>query len=397
MSLYLTLFSTALARVIPSVGFLLLVWYLRRSYPEEFNVLFIDSIANLILLSVFVRFGIDNYSIKAIANKHLEYDKKSNLVLSGIFYSLIAAAGSAKYNQGLYFYLALGLISLTFVFSAELKANQRPVNGTLLEIGSSFFYLFLILTFASCMGVNVPQDGIVPLYTAVLAMMTLPFFRSVLLNNGPKKNALDSIKNNLSERASFFILSLNAFMVQWGVFLFWSRYFGADEFVIVSFYYKLSLSVLFFSLVINTVYAPRFSKLWGDRNKRDFYSLYAKTKIAGLFFSVLSWGFLVILAENSLRFLGFYNEDLISFFYIFSGYASVSIVFGSSNYCLMMLGMASRLNIVNMGALVFGFAVMWVLMSGGSLLLGVTAFLASLAIKFIALDIMVKRADWSRR
>jgi len=384
----LKMWPAGLVRLIPSAGFIFLTSFMNYNYSAEESSTFISAVSTTLFCVIIMQFGIENYIIRKIASQSENYRWQTAYLLSLLVcFTLMfpfAMAGIIKMES---LYLTIGLFLIS-TFSAEAKGSSRPALGSFLELGSLFFYFALFL----CANVYLeisrrPVLELFLFFTVASAVLLTPIrFITTLGNSGtwviekPIHSSFD-----IEERFTLFVFSLQIYLVQWGVISAWGAYFSHEDFVIISILYKCSFVMLFFSTLINTVYSPAFARLWSNGEIQSFSNLYRTTKKAGIVLVAISApAYLVYFLTHDYWFP--YNNDLNILFLSFIVVSSISLVYGSTNYCMMMSGHSKALNLISLLATSVGMFLMAVAMQSGRLYEGVYVFSASLVIKFLLLD-----------
>lgn len=347
------------SKVVAGVGVLSLNFFLGHYYGVTGAGQFMFMLSVVVGISVFVRIGLDNLLLRELS---ISYDLKEDqqlieAILNSFLWCFSISSVFVLFFLVIFkFFFAVDIvfsfpILLTLPFygaiylqSSMLKAVDHTAIAPFFETGSVALLLSVFIVIVQYIGY--PQINVVAwgfLFSSIVIFISGDFILAKrLLSRDGKKLRLDS-KNivQLPWRkhkglGSFFILSANAYLSQWGIVLLLGLLMTDAEVGAFTIAHRLALVISFVLIVINGVASPKFSSLYNSGRHAEMQRLVTQLFWLGLGVSLIAFFFVVYVGVNLI---GVFIPDAqhIGMLLLILGAAQVvNVITGPSMYLLMM-------------------------------------------------------------
>ena len=279
-------FLSTIAKFIASLGVIL--FNIIIIYFNNKNSLGVISstLSLIVFLSIFTKFGINLASLKLTS---IFYEKKDlnqinqlilqTILISGIisfFISLCLIFFEKEISTEIYKndeikgVLKIFAISLPFFTFLQLqkslfKSFKKPELSGLSDVGSILFLVCVIILFSVVIGINLNtyRISIFFLFSCIIIFSLNNFILFyVILKNSKifRINNLSILKNNLVKSLpDYFSIDFVNYINVWGCIFFCSFFFKSEIVGSFSSVYWLAYSLIFFPMVLNSIYAPYYA------------------------------------------------------------------------------------------------------------------------------------------
>ena len=367
-------FLSTFIKFIASVG--VIVFNISIIYLNDKNTLgLISSALSLIVfLSIFTKFGLNLATLKltSIFYENKELNKINNLILqtiliSGIISLFIALsliffeneiAIEIYKNEQIKGVIKIFAISLPFFTFLQLqkslfKSFKKPELSSLSDIGSILFFVCILILASALMGIKLTsyRISIFFLFACIIIFSINNFilFYIILKNNKIiKVNKFSFLKSNLVKSLpDYFSIDFVNYINVWGCIFFCSFFYSSSIVGSFTSVYWLSYSLLFFPLILNSIYAPYYAIVSKQKNineeKKLFYQNRNLSFLITLPIFLILFFFSNFFLENIFE---IYSSDFNLIFKILLLNSFIRIIFGPQNLFLNMTNEQKSLNFV---------------------------------------------------
>ena len=367
-------FLSTFIKFIASVG--VIVFNILIIYLNDKNTLgLISSALSLIVfLSIFTKFGLNLATLKltSIFYENKELNKINNLILqtiliSGIISLFIALsliffeneiAIEIYKNEQIKGVIKIFAISLPFFTFLQLqkslfKSFKKPELSSLSDIGSILFFVCTLILASTLMGINLTsyRISIFFLFACIIIFSINNFILFyIILKNYKiiKVNKFSFLKSNLVKSLpDYFSIDFVNYINVWGCIFFCSFFYSFSIVGSFTSVYWLSYSLLFFPLILNSIYAPYYAIVSKQKNineeKKLFYQNRNLSFLITLPIFLILFFFSNFFLENIFE---IYSSDFNLIFKILLLNSFIRIIFGPQNLFLNMTNEQKSLNFV---------------------------------------------------
>tara|TARA_B110000027_G_C16117747_1_gene301084 strand:+ start:360 stop:1646 length:1287 start_codon:yes stop_codon:yes gene_type:complete len=367
-------FLSTVAKFISSIGVLLFNFII--IYLSDKNTLgLISSVLSLIVfLSIFTKFGLNHATLKhsSIFYENNDVNNINQLILntiiiSGIISILISffliffedeiaiEIYKDKQINGVLKIFALSLPFYTFLQLQKslFKSFKKPELSNLSDTGSILFLICIIILFFQMININISiyRISICFLFSCIFIFSLNNFLLFFIILKNYKileLNKLSFVKNNMVKSLlDYFSIDFVNYTNVWGCIFLCSFFYDSSEVGIFTSVYWLAFSILFFPLILNSIYAPYYAI--GSKNNNLYkqsklfhqnrnISLIITTPIFLTLFIFSDFFLKVILDIKSYEFNIVFKILLINSF--------IRIIFGPQNLFLNMTSEEKRLKFI---------------------------------------------------
>ena len=315
-------------------------------------------------MSMCTRAGMDNAMVRDLSRYYIDGDMVkfqegilcafvwaflSSVLL--VFAALLIDSMFGRINISSPILYALPFYSSIYLQSSVLKSIGYVAIAPFFEIGSAaaFLCVFIVLFHnAGASGIQYAEWGF--LFATIAIFLAGIFFlvrKLFFVEHNPlsasirKVLVLPWVKFN--GLGSFFMLSCNAFFLQWGIILVLSLFLGQAELGVFSLAHRATLLISFVLIVLNGVASPKFSHLFSVRDINGLQHLVHRIFWIGLFVSFAMYFIAAIGSIYIGRFIPS-TEGIQYLILIFGAAQVVNVVTGPAPFLLMMTGNEMFLN-----------------------------------------------------
>ena len=339
------------------IAFLLTVIVARILGAEQAG-LFLLGFSVLSALSLFFRLGLDNVILRCMGSEGVGSEAQYNLNVgllwvaiavipfSGLVLLMADVLAVSIFQKPemapvlVWMMLALPSMALFVLISMAFQGLYRIVLATLFQnlgLSALFVCLFSCLWFFG--GVNLTAELAMMAYSScavvICALSLFIWFRQPGVNfrfEGGNSTELWAVSSSL------WVVSCMSILVQWSGVLVASIYVQNDELAFFSAAQRTAMLISFVLMVVNFVVAPRYARLWKERNVVAIERL-AKLSVRCMLAVVLPLLLLVFGYSEFIMSLfgpGFEQGGLLLIVMALGQF--VNVLSGSVGYLLMMSG-----------------------------------------------------------
>jgi O-antigen/teichoic acid export membrane protein len=365
-------FLSSFVKFISSLGvifFNILIIYLN----DKSTLGLISSALSLIVfLSIFTKFGLNLATLKltSIFYENRELNKINHLILQTV---LISGIISLFFALGLIFFedkiaieiykneqikgiIKIFAISLPFFTFLQLqkslfKSFKKPELSSLSDIGSILFFSCILILASILIGINLTSYRIAIFFLfaciVIFSLNNFILFYIILKNyNIVKINKFSFLKNNLVKSLpDYFSIDLVNYVNVWGCIFFCSFFFSSSIVGSFSSVYWLSYSLLFFPLILNSIYAPYYAIVSKQKNRTEEKKLFYQNRNLSFLITLPIFLILFLFSNFFLEFIFKINSsDFNLIFKILLLNSFMRIIFGPQNLFLNMSNQQKDLN-----------------------------------------------------
>lgn len=367
-------FLSTFAKFVSSLG--LIFFNIIVIYFNDKNTLgLISSALSLIVfLSVFTKLGLNLATLKLTS---IFYEKKDlsqinhlilqTIIISGIISFLITLcliffekeiSTEIYNNEQIKGVLKIFAISLPFFTFLQLqkslfKSFKRPELSGLSDVGSILFFVCFIILFSALIGINLTtyRVSIFFLFSCIIIFSLNNFilFYVILKNSNIFKiNKFSILKNNLVKSLpDYFSIDFVNYVNIWGCIFFCSFFYNSEIVGSFSSVYWLAYSLLFFPLILNSIYAPYYAINASPKNLSKQNKLFYQNRNLSFILNLPIFLVLFIYSNFFLElFFNIVSYEYNIIFKILLLNSLIRIIFGPQNLFLNMTNEQKNLKFV---------------------------------------------------
>lgn len=347
------------SKVFAGVGVLALNFLLGYYYGVSGVGQFMFMLSIMVGLSVLIRLGMDNALIRDLSISYMEgrYGELLESALCSLawcfFFSLLIVFlylifSTFVFNIGTDIttpiMIALPFYSSIYLQSSMLKAVNHAAISPFFETGSVAVFLSLLIVFLQ----YIKADSFVLVGWGFLIGSILTFVlgsavlirKIFILNKQPRavtpKNIFVYPWRKFKGLGSFFVLSGNAYLAQWGIVFLLGYILSDSDVGAFTLAHRVTLLISFILIVVNGVVSPKFSHLYSRGDKESLQSLVHSIFWIGFFMAIVAYGFIVILGENLINKFIPDAQQIGILLIILGGAQVINVLTGPGTYLLMM-------------------------------------------------------------
>ena len=367
-------FLSTFTKLVASIG--VIFFNIVIVYLSDKNTLgLISSALSLIVfLSVFTKFGLNIATLKLTSNFYEKRDLNqiNNLILqtiliSGIVSFLIALciiyfeteiSTEIYKNEEIKVVLKIFAVSLPFFTFLQLqkslfKSFKRPELAGISDVGTILFFVCFIILFSLLIGINLTtyRISIFFLFSCIIIFSLNNFilFYVILKNSNIFKiNKFSILKNNLIKSLpDYFSIDFVNYVNVWGCIFFCSFFYNSEIVGSFTSVYWLAYSLLFFPLILNSIYAPYYAINSKPKNLSQQNKLFYQNRNLSFIITLPIFLLLFIFSNFFLEFIFDIISDEFNIIFKILLLNSLSrIIFGPQNLFLSMTNEQKNLKFV---------------------------------------------------
>ena len=369
-------FFSSFIKFISSLG--LILFNIVIIYLSDKNTLGIitSAISLIVFLSIFTKFGLNLAALKLTS---IFFEKKDinqinqlilkALIISGIISLFISflliffekeIAFEIYKNENITGVLKIFAITLPFFTFLQLqkslfKSFKMPEFSSLSDIGSILFLSCIMVIFFQIVQINLStyRISIFFLFSCIIIFSINNFilFYIVLKNSDIFKINKISLSNSnnswVQTLPDYFSIDFVNFTTVWGSIFLCSFFYNSSIVGSFSSIYWLAYSLLFFPLVLNSIYAPYYAIDSDNQNLYKQKKLFYQNRNLSLLITFPILAILFIFSDFFLqKFLDIYSKEFYSVFKILLINSFLRIVFGPQTLFLNMSNEQKHLKII---------------------------------------------------
>ena len=367
-----TILLTSLSKTLFSLGFILFNVVIVRIADKETLGLLISSISLVAFLTIFTKFGF-NFNVLRLSS--IFYKKKNHLKIHELIVQAVIVCGPLSiitmylvilfenfiilnfYDneklKGILKIFALSLPFFTFIQIQKsfIKSFKLPALSNFSDVGAILliccfmFYLFNFLGIK----INVYRISLCFLLSCIFLFIfnNFIFFLTIIKNKKIYKisRKFNIQKNTIKSLVDYFVIDLNNFLVVWCAIFLSSFFYTPIEIANFSSLYWLSLCLMFFPNVLNTILGPQFAISAKQKDKVFLKETFNQNKYISLILTLPFFIIVMIYAENIIYILFNINdEEYVNILRILLLSVLVKLFFGPQTFLMELSNHQSSLS-----------------------------------------------------
>lgn len=367
-------FLSTFTKLVASIGvifFNILIVYLN---DKNTLGLISSALSLVVFLSIFTKFGLNIATLKLTSNFYEKRDLNqiNNLILqtiliSGIVSFLIALciiyfekeiSTEIYKNEEIKGVLKIFAVSLPFFTFLQLqkslfKSFKRPELAGISDVGTILFFVCFIILFSLLIGINLTtyRISIFFLFSCIIIFSLNNFilFYVILKNSNIFKiNKFSILKNNLIKSLpDYFSIDFVNYVNVWGCIFFCSFFYNSEIVGSFTSVYWLAYSLLFFPLILNSIYAPYYAINSKPKNLSQQKKLFYQNRNLSFIITLPFFLVLFIYSNFFLEFIfNIISHEFNIIFRILLLNSLTRIIFGPQNLFLSMTDEQKNLKFV---------------------------------------------------
>ena len=300
------LLFSSFSKLFASVGLIFFSFIVINLMDKETLGMLTVAISLITFLSIFSKFGLNHATLRLVSIFYEKNDKekiKKLIIYAAIISGIISSAISFLiiffekqiaieiYNneefKGVLKIIAISLPIFTFIQIQKslLRSLKLPELSNFSDLGFILFICCLIMLFFDIVEVNLSiyRISLFFLLSCLLIFSVNNFilFYFIILNlkTSAKNKAIDLKKKLTRTLPDYFVIDFINYSLVWGSIFICTFYYEPITIGNFSSTYWLAFSLLFFPLVLNSIYAPSYAINSEKNEKKNLKKYFTKTEI----------------------------------------------------------------------------------------------------------------------
>ncbi len=406
---------SSLSKLIVGIGVLFFNFVVITLANKETLGILTTAISLIAFLSVFSKFGLNHASLRLTSIFYENEDKENikklliyTVVISGfvsLFISFFIIFFEKQialeiYNneelEGVLKVIAISLPIFTFIQIQKslYRSFKLPEISNFSDTGSILFLCCLIIIIFNFIGISLTVYKISLffliscIFIFFLNSIFLIFFISPKLNPTKKSNFFDFKKKLIETLPDYFIIDLINYTLVWGSIFVCTFFY--EPVVIGSFSatFWLALSLLFFPLVLNSIYAPGYAITSEKNDKNNQKKLFYQNRNISLIVTLPVFFIIFIFPEQILhKVFEINSSEYVLILRILLLNSLLRVFFGPQILFLNMSDKQKKIKVISIYCAIFQIILIFISVIYFNLTVLSLAFLTSNFVKHILLKI----------
>jgi O-antigen/teichoic acid export membrane protein len=405
---------SSLSKLIASIGLISFNFIIINLINKETLGILTLGISLITFLSIFSKFGLNHATLRLTSIFYENKDKEKikeiivySIIISGII-SFIAAlliilfekqiALEIYNNEKVRSILKIMAISLPFftfiqIQKSFLKSFRLPALSNFSDIGSILFVCCLIIFFFNIMGINISISKISLFFLlscififSLNNLILLYFFSNLEIS---KTNKIIDLKKKLTKSLpDYFIIDLVNYSLVWGSIFICTFFYDSTTIGNFSSTYWLAFSLLFFPLVLNSIFAPKYAINSEKNDKRKLKKSFYQNRNISFIITLPVFLIIFIFPEFFLnKIFEIYSNEYVLILRILLINSMLRVIFGPQVLFLNMSDKQKKLKFISIVCAIFQIILIFISAYNFNLTILSIVFLISNLIKYILLKI----------
>jgi O-antigen/teichoic acid export membrane protein len=405
---------TALSRAFSAAGNIILYFVLSKILPIE-DIGVFALLHSLVAASVVLaNFGMNNSLmrrisvvspalVKSVYMYSIFVTSVFSLVLCVILYifylDMLPSVNFLTHGEFVwYVFIAIPFMTFTYVTSGYYKGMHRPATAGLLENGAVSMFAAILIYFNS-MWFSVHLNGVIYIFVMSAFFVFCVSLISVVRSFKSNVNGLVDVGCNdsvdrlsyLRSSMSFFVLSLAGLFQNVLIIIIASIWLDVTDIGYFKIIQQIASTMIFVQLVINTVFPPKFAKLYKEKKFVGLKKLALLSADLGfylatpIFLTVLIWPNYVLSVFNVT------NMEVVFLLTVVMFSQYINAVTGSVNFLLSMTDSEVLARNVALSSNLFGFFLLYALAGDYGVIGLVVAFSFIILVNNVACVLFVRK------
>ena len=409
------LLFSSFSKLFASVGLIFFSFIVINLMDKETLGMFTVAISLITFLSIFSKFGLNHATLRLVSIFYEKNDKeniKKLIIYAAIISGFISSAISFLiilfdkqiaieiYNneefKGVLKIIAISLPIFTFIQIQKslLRSLKLPELSNFSDLGFILFICCLIMLFFDIIEVNLSiyRISLFFLLSCLLIFSVNNFilFYFIILNlkTSAKNKAIDLKKKLTRTLPDYFVIDFINYSLVWGSIFICTFYYEPITIGNFSSTYWLAFSLLFFPLVLNSIYAPSYAINSEKNEKKKLKKIFYQNRNISIITTLPLFLIIFIFPEFVLnKVFEIYSSEYVLILRILLVNSMLRVIFGPQVLFLNMSDKQKKLKSISIICAIFQIILIFISVNNFNLTVLSVSFLISNLVKHILLKI----------
>jgi O-antigen/teichoic acid export membrane protein len=409
------LLFSSFSKLFASVGLIFFSFIVINLMDKETLGMLTVAISLITFLSIFSKFGLNHATLRLVSIFYEKNDKekiKKLIIYAAIISGFISSAISFLiiffekqiaieiYNneefKGVLKIIAISLPIFTFIQIQKslLRSLKLPELSNFSDLGFILFICCLIMLFFDIVEVNLSiyRISLFFLLSCLLIFSVNNFilFYFIILNlkTSAKNKAIDLKKKLTRTLPDYFVIDFINYSLVWGSIFICTFYYEPITIGNFSSTYWLAFSLLFFPLVLNSIYAPSYAINSEKNEKKKLKKIFYQNRNISIITTLPFFLIIFIFPEFVLnKVFEIYSIEYVLILRILLVNSMLRVIFGPQVLFLNMSDKQKKLKSISIICAIFQIILIFISVNNFNLTVLSVSFLISNLVKHILLKI----------
>mgnify|MGYP003705852925 CR=1 FL=1 len=409
------LLFSSFSKLFASVGLIFFSFIVINLMDKETLGMLTVAISLITFLSIFSKFGLNHATLRLVSIFYEKNDKekiKKLIIYAAIISGIISSAISFLiiffekqiaieiYNneefKGVLKIIAISLPIFTFIQIQKslLRSLKLPELSNFSDLGFILFICCLIMLFFDIVEVNLSiyRISLFFLLSCLLIFSVNNFilFYFIILNlkTSAKNKAIDLKKKLTRTLPDYFVIDFINYSLVWGSIFICTFYYEPITIGNFSSTYWLAFSLLFFPLVLNSIYAPSYAINSEKNEKKKLKKIFYQNRNISIITTLPFFLIIFIFPEFVLnKVFEIYSIEYVLILRILLVNSMLRVIFGPQVLFLNMSDKQKKLKSISIICAIFQIILIFISVNNFNLTVLSVSFLISNLVKHILLKI----------
>ena len=367
-------FLSTIIKLTSSIGVILFNFYVVYLLDKSTLGVLNSAISLVVFLSIFTKFGLNLATLRFTSiffeDKNIIKIYKlilQTIIISGTISSLITifliyfeneivlTFYKSEEIRGVLKIFAISLPLFTFlqIQKSIFKSIKKPELSNLSDIGSILFLTCLMTFFFKLINLELTVFRVSLFFLfsnlSIFSLNNFILFYIILEKSSKSNTGNFKISNTdlIKKLPDYFSIDFVNFMNVWGIIFLFPFFYDFSKLGFFSSIYWLSQSLLFFPLILNSIYAPYFAINLNNNNNNESKKLFKQNRNISLIISLPIFLILFFFTEFFLdQILNINSIEFNAVFKILLINSLIRIIFGPQNLFLSMSNSQKQLKFI---------------------------------------------------
>ena len=409
------LLFSSFSKLFASVGLIFFSFIVINLMDKETLGMLTAAISLITFLSIFSKFGLNHATLRLVSIFYEKNDKekiKKLIIYAAIISGIISSAISFLiiffekqiaieiYNneefKGVLKIIAISLPIFTFIQIQKslLRSLKLPELSNFSDLGFILFICCLIMLFFDIVEVNLSiyRISLFFLLSCLLIFSVNNFilFYFIILNlkTSAKNKAIDLKKKLTRTLPDYFVIDFINYSLVWGSIFICTFYYEPITIGNFSSTYWLAFSLLFFPLVLNSIYAPSYAINSEKNEKKKLKKIFYQNRNISIITTLPFFLIIFIFPEFVLnKVFEIYSIEYVLILRILLVNSMLRVIFGPQVLFLNMSDKQKKVKSISIICAIFQIILIFISVNNFNLTVLSVSFLISTLVKHILLKI----------
>ena len=409
------LLFSSFSKLFASVGLIFFSFIVINLMDKETLGMLTAAISLITFLSIFSKFGLNHATLRLVSIFYEKKDKekiKKLIIYAAIISGIISSAISFLiiffekqiaieiYNneefKGVLKIIAISLPIFTFIQIQKslLRSLKLPELSNFSDLGFILFICCLIMLFFDIVEVNLSiyRISLFFLLSCLLIFSVNNFilFYFIILNlkTSAKNKAIDLKKKLTRTLPDYFVIDFINYSLVWGSIFICTFYYEPITIGNFSSTYWLAFSLLFFPLVLNSIYAPSYAINSEKNEKKKLKKIFYQNRNISIITTLPFFLIIFIFPEFVLnKVFEIYSIEYVLILRILLVNSMLRVIFGPQVLFLNMSDKQKKVKSISIICAIFQIILIFISVNNFNLTVLSVSFLISNLVKHILLKI----------